>query len=267
MVASNMTRFAMRDFTLSKYRCLMETVSGLRIPVFGVAAWLEQKPSAGILLRHDVDRRPWNSQRMAELEAELGIHTTYYFRVTKGAFHEEIIRQIAALGHEVGYHYEDLALANGDHEKALRFFGEHLGQFRRLVPVRTIAMHGSPLSPFDNRDLWRRYDFRQFGILGEALLSVDYNGIYYVTDTGRTWSETRRNLRDRVPGSLAPAVSSTDNLIRFIEEHRGERIALVAHAERWDDQWLPWAGQLVKDLGANSVKLLLSFRRGLAGAD
>ena len=33
-----------------------------------------------VLLRHDVDRRPKNSLRMAILENELGVKATYYFR-------------------------------------------------------------------------------------------------------------------------------------------------------------------------------------------
>jgi hypothetical protein len=256
-------RFSVRDFTLLKYRCLMEAIAEKKIPAFGVETWMEEKPSAGILIRHDVDRRPWNSLRMAELEAEFGIRATYYFRVHRGICNEEVIRRVAALGHEVGYHYEDLALANGCYEKALWYFGNHLEQLRRLVPVHTVAMHGSPFSSFDNRDLWRRHDLRQFGILGEAFLSINYSGVYYLTDTGRTWSETRANLRDRVPDCLTPAVASTDDFIRFVEKHAEERIAIVCHPERWDDRRLLWAWQLVRDFAVNSVKLLLSFGREL----
>ena len=63
-----------------------------------------------VVLRHDIDRKPMNALRMAELEYELGIQSTYYFRFPC-TFKPEIIRKIRDLGHEVGYHYEVLSKA------------------------------------------------------------------------------------------------------------------------------------------------------------
>lgn len=45
-------------------------------------------------------------------------------------------------------------------------------------------MHGNPLSPRDNRELWKKYKFKDFGIIGEAYLSIDFNEVSYFTDTG-----------------------------------------------------------------------------------
>ena len=67
--------------------------------------------SSIIVLRHDVDRLPQNSLKTAQIEHELGIHGSYYFRIVPESFDEKIIREIAALGHEIGYHYEDVDLA------------------------------------------------------------------------------------------------------------------------------------------------------------
>jgi len=53
---------------------------------------------------------------------------------------------------------------------------------------------------YDNRDLWKRYDFRQFGLAGEAYLSIDYHRLAYLTDAGRSWADNPYNLRDRVVG-------------------------------------------------------------------
>jgi hypothetical protein len=46
-----------------------------------------------VVLRHDIDRKPKNALRMAELEYELGIQSTYYFRFPY-TFKPEIIREI-----------------------------------------------------------------------------------------------------------------------------------------------------------------------------
>ena len=39
-------------------------------------------------------------------------------------------------------------------ELAICDFGRNLEKFRKFYPVKTICMHGSPLSKWDNRDLW-----------------------------------------------------------------------------------------------------------------
>ena len=44
-------------------------------------------------------------------------------------------------------------------------------------------MHGSPLSKWNDLDLWDNYDFKKYGILGEAFMSIDYDNVDYFTDT------------------------------------------------------------------------------------
>ncbi|MBW1833780.1 MAG: hypothetical protein JRI62_03015 [Deltaproteobacteria bacterium] len=43
-------------------------------------------------------------------------------------------------------------------------FGRNLEKLRKFYPVKTICMHGSPLSKWDNLDLWKKYNYREFGI-------------------------------------------------------------------------------------------------------
>ncbi|MHC1776955.1 MAG: hypothetical protein AB9834_16245 [Lentimicrobium sp.] len=65
-----------------------------------------------------------------------------------------MIREIAALGHEIGYHYDDLSECKGDYEKAIQRFQKNLAYLRQFGPVTSATMEGAPLSKFDNRDLW-----------------------------------------------------------------------------------------------------------------
>jgi hypothetical protein len=104
----------MRDFTLKKYKdlCLALLDSGYTpLTVYSYLGGQKKKNNKLVVLRHDIDRRPGNALQMAELEHELGIQSTYYFRFPC-TFKPEIIRKIQALGHEVGYHYEVLSKAN-----------------------------------------------------------------------------------------------------------------------------------------------------------
>jgi hypothetical protein len=59
-------------------------------------------------------------------------------------------------------------------------------------------MHGSPLSKWDNRDLWKRYDYRDFGIIAEPYFDLDFDEVFYLTDTGRRWDGDRVSVRDKI---------------------------------------------------------------------
>jgi hypothetical protein len=170
---------------------------------------------------------------------------------------------VAKLGHEVGYHYEDYSLARGDRGKALALFEKHLAMLRRHADIRTITMHGSPLSPFDNREIWQDREYRRFGIEADAFLDIDYRGMPYFTDTGRRWDARASNLRDWPPGALAsPAgIRTTEDLMRHLGEIRVPSVAIAAHPERWDAGFAGWCTQALKDLGINAAKMILRLAR------
>ncbi len=63
-------------------------------------------------------------------------------------------------------------------------------------------MHGSPLSKWDNRDLWKKYDYRDFGIIAEPYFDLDFDEVFYLTDTGRRWDGSSVSVRDKVSGQL-----------------------------------------------------------------
>ena len=99
------------DFTLTTYRQLLTTLreSGYTFQPF--REYLQHPAQKTVILRHDVDKLPENALSMAQLEHSLGIQSTYFFRIIPEVFQPGIIQQIESLGHEVGYHYEDLRLA------------------------------------------------------------------------------------------------------------------------------------------------------------
>jgi len=192
----------MRDFTLTIYKNLLTELlkSGYGFVTFERYLQSPDKKEKTIILRHDVDRKPLRSLRSAEIENELGINGTYYFRVIKNELSKEVIERIAKMGHEIGYHYDDMKDANGIVEKAHGLFQKNLARLRELAPVKTACMHGSPLSRYDNRDLWKNFNYNELGIIGEPYFDIDFNEVMYLTDTGRRWDGDRVSIRDKVIG-------------------------------------------------------------------
>ena len=243
------------DFTLKKYENLLKILKEKNIKVFGVKDWVEKNPDKGVLIRHDVDRRPRNSLKTAKLEAVYNIFTTYYFRIKKHTFKPKLIKKIAELGHEIGYHYENLSDCRGDYQKAIKDFDKNLKKFREITDIKTIAMHGKPLSRYKNDLLWEKYDYRKYDILAEAFNTVDYTNTYYLTDTGRSWTVDKNNLRDKVNTRLKTNVNTTEELIKFI--NKDMKIAIVIHPERWNDDIFSWTYSYLSDNLANLAKIII----------
>ena len=250
-----------RDFTLNAYRSLCKSILSSGFEVQTVKDYLSKNTNKDkkLVMRHDVDSLPSQALRMAKLESDLGISSTYYFRYVDGVFDERIIKDINNLGHEIGYHYEVLATSKGDKEVAIKLFEEALSQFRKIVNIETICMHGSPLSKWNDLDLWESYDFKNYGIMGEAFISIDYNNTDYFTDTGRSWNGEAYNVRDVVKTNKPKiVVKSTNHLIRVLKNVNND-VSINTHPQRWHDGYLRWTIELfaqnIKNLGKTFLKL------------
>ncbi|WP_233084528.1 hypothetical protein [Methanococcoides orientis] len=175
-------------------------------------------------------------------------------------FDPEIIQELEKMGHEIGYHYEVLSTAKGNYEKAIKLFEGDVNRFREICNLKTICMHGKPLSKYDNRDLWDVYDFKDFGILGEAYLSAG-DDLNYFNDTGRGWN-SKNNLRDFIPGKTEQFFAdTTDDLIELIEKGKVNTFYISTHPDRWTSNIFSWALFWLQDLASNSGKMILRVVR------
>ena len=238
------------DFTLSKYSELLDALK---------AYGFER-----LTLRHDVDLKPVNSLRTAQMEAGKGMRSIYYFRAVPESWDEDIIKLIALLGHEIGYHYESLTTCNGDVDKAYEDFRRNLDALRAIVPVRSICMHGSPRSPFDSKDIWKKYDYHALCIESEPYLDTDFSQTFYLTDTGRRWDGYKVSVRDKIPqfqdmwNKRGLTFHSTDDVIEGLRKGIiPKRMMLTTHPQRWNPFGLAWCKELLLQSAKNIVKRVI----------
>lgn len=247
------------DFTISIYKKLLQSLKE-DYGFVTVDEFIGQQNLFGklISLRHDVDLLPGHSLRFARIQHEMGIRGTYYFRAVPQSWDETIIKEIASLGHEVGYHYECLTSTNGNLEEAITDFEKNLGHLRQLVPVSTICMHGSPMSKYDSKDIWEHYKYEDYGIVGEPYFDIDFRKVFYLTDTGRRWDGGKSSVRDKVDSGFRLSYHYTDEIIKAAEEDvLPDKIMFTFHPQRWNDDFLKWLRELGLQRSKNVVKRLL----------
>ena len=166
------------------------------------------------------------------------------------------------MGHEIGYHYVDLALFKGDFDKAIASFEANLERFKKYYPIKTICMHGSPLSTWDNRLIWEKYNYREFGIIGEPYFDLDFNKVLYITDTGRKWNGSTVSIRDKVNSSFNYNLRSTFDIIAALQDGiLPDLIMQNIHPQRWSDNYYYWTRELcVQNIKNVIKKLVVQYR-------
>lgn len=247
-----------RDFTLTSLRCLYEQLSASNYEFYRFDTYLAGAFEQRIILRHDVDLHPENSLASAMLENSMDITGTYFFRIIPQTFIPDIIGKIADLGHEIGYHYEDMDLVkaeNIDHHIDLAYesFQRNLEKLRKIVPINTICMHGSPRAKYDNKMIWSKYNYKDLGIIGEPYFDIDFNEFLYLTDTGRRWNGDKVSVRDKVNSKYNFNLRSTQDVINAIPQFP-DKIMITIHPQRWNDRFIPWTKELVSQNIKNVIK-------------
>jgi len=243
------------DFTIKKYKQLLEALIEKDYAFQTFNEFQISKIPKSIILRHDVDLLPYNSLRFAQIQHKMGIKGVYYFRAVPESWDINVIKQIAELGHEIGYHYECLTSCKGNIEKAILDFEFNLSELRKLAPVSTICMHGSPLSKFDSKEIWNKYNYRDYGIIGEPYFDIDFKNVFYLTDTGRKWDGEKVSVRDKVESGFNLRFHSTNQIISFaLSGKLPDQIMFTFHPQRWNDGFFLWFKELLLQNIKNQIK-------------
>lgn len=143
-----------------------------------------------IILRHDVDHNSPGTVKLATIEAELGVASTFYFRWC--TFDPKIVKEVAGLGHEVSLHFETLAtyvkeqdrhltVVTNDVQNACRGllrqellrFHAACGEVGVSPNLSTIASHGHPVNERLNYPNSRLVSCEWYSALGIDIEAYD----------------------------------------------------------------------------------------------
>jgi hypothetical protein len=200
--------------------------------VLSIQAWLEDPTLASerprVLLRHDVDQHPGSALRMAAIEADLGVLSTWYFRWRTAK--APVVEQIASQGHAVGLHYETLtrellrrglgrADAGGLIPQAREVLCEELQTFaQRYGPARSTCPHGDTRVPgVHNGVLLLDQDLGPYGVEWDANAEMSHHRL-------DVWLTDRSSAEGRWKEGLDP--------IDLLIDRRSPILAVV-HPNNW----------------------------------
>jgi hypothetical protein len=193
-----------------EYRTFLRIAMQQDYAVLSLEAWLaDPELGAGrpkLLLRHDVDQHPRSALRMAAIEAELGVLSTWYFRWRTAD--PTVIAAIRSRGHAIGLHYETLtrellqreltaaSAAELIPESRLLLRRELLAFAERFGPVRSACPHGDTRLPgVHNGVLLLDQDWSSYGLEWDANAAMhDHELDVWLTDRSSAEGRWKQGL-------------------------------------------------------------------------
>lgn len=174
------------DFTFASYKQLLENFIS-RGYTFVSDASMFSSSSKCILNRHDVDFYPSHALRLAEIENDLGLKSSYYFLLDSVFYNllsnecYEIVQKIRDLGHDVNLHIDG------------NYGCSDLESFRKKLSFQKNLWEGFfnyPLSSFtfhmNNEFTKNCNDLNYEGLLNSGLLAR-LPEVSYISDSNGFW--------------------------------------------------------------------------------
>lgn len=184
-----------------------------------------------VILRHDVDMSPATAAALAELESELGVRAIYFVLLRSDLYNAlsaanlAHLQRIAALGHELGLHF-DASLYSDDPDALDVAAGRECGILESALDLRvgTISFHRPARSMLDGeRPLAGRLHAYQRRFFSEMGYCSDSRGGWHhghpldheAVRSGRALQLLTHPIWWVAPASEAPAAK----LGRFVDAH------------------------------------------------
>lgn len=153
-------------------------------------AYADDLAAGDALLRHDVDLSPARAARVARIEADLGVHATYFFLLSSPLYNvhnqhtRSAIRDIESMGHDVGLHFSthqhwpvDEEIDDQAVERAVDRERVALGTV--ADPIDAVSFHAPP-------DWVQGREFEGFD---SAYAPAFFTEVAYRADSNQRWRE------------------------------------------------------------------------------
>lgn len=176
------------EFTYRAYRGLLSLLREQEYPVRNYHNY-EDAPRC-VILRHDVDQSLSQAVKLAELEAEEGVRSTWFVLLRTEFYNvfskagTEALRHIRSLGHEIGLHFDEASYAPAlGPDEVVQNIIKECGLLSALLETRvsTVSMHRPSKSTLEA-------DFQIPGIVN-SYGKTFFRNFKYLSDSRRRWRE------------------------------------------------------------------------------
>lgn len=175
------------EFTYQGYRSLLKLLREQDYAIVDYHDWAD-KPRC-VILRHDIDNDPAQAVRLAELEAEEGVSSTWFVLLRTEFYNPasretgDRLRRILSLGHKIGLHFDEKAYPPQGREDVVQNIIKECGLLSALLEteVSSVSMH-RPSPATLEADLQIPGVVNSYG-------KTFFHDFKYLSDSRRRWRE------------------------------------------------------------------------------
>ena len=244
---------ALAKFTWNEYAAIIDELGKERYIVstgkdFNATI---NKDKVVVYMRHDIDVNPFAALKMAKMEKQRGLSSTYYILhsakyygqqsesgVLRYAAMDSLYQKLAEYGHEIGVHNDLIGLMIQSDIDPVLFQREELDYYCTAgFDIVGVVSHGS--SVVLKRGLNNTWIFSEFGKEG----TFENNGNTYrygdksVEDFGFQYEGYRLGFNQRcsdVGGKFASSIKDATDFVDFLQKCKpGDRVSFLTHPVWW----------------------------------
>ena len=159
---TNAEKYHFSDFTICNYRHLIQIAKAQGFNyIFHKDTFVADRKD--LIWRHDVEFEPDIALKMAQIEAEEGVKTTYFFQVHSPYYnlfdphYTEVFNEIKALGHCCGLHFDSHYFGISDEKQLNDYISLDKEYLEKVLKteIDTFSFHNT--TPFTQSCLEYRY--------------------------------------------------------------------------------------------------------------
>ncbi|HKP37799.1 MAG TPA: hypothetical protein VJT71_13160 [Pyrinomonadaceae bacterium] len=207
-------------FTYEHYRHILRSAqeNGYEFISFPRLKDYRQNEQRVCLLRHDCDNDLTAAAKLARIEEEMGVRSTYFLMLRSAMYNllslpnAELVREIIGRGHWIGLHFDEVPYANATPERIKEYVDEERARVSTEfgAPVDVVSFHQPSARVLQNElklNCINTYN------------REDVEGAYYLSDSNTV-------LKEGCPSNLFKAAVHT-------------RLQLLLHPEWWTEKEMP----------------------------
>ncbi len=175
------------DFTYAAYEEVLSFLKENRYEVCNYKTY--QHSNRCVILRHDVDFSLEAALRFAELEYKNGVQSTYFILLSTSFYNlfyrkaNDIIREIRAMGHDIGLHFDEANYSISTKEELIQYVQKEIFIMSQGLgmEIKTVSMH--------RPSKWVLEADVQFDTMINSYGKEFFNEFKYLSDSRMHWQE------------------------------------------------------------------------------
>ena len=178
-----------RSFTYAGYEHLITGLMDKGYVFSSYSDW--DRHDKCVILRHDIDYSVMKAERIAKIENDLGVTSTYFFLLTSDMYNVfskssvKTIENLILLGHDIGLHFDETTYpdAYGNEERIRDLILKEAKILEEITgrPVSSVSMHRPSKEILDA-------GFERPGMIN-SYGKTFFESFKYVSDSRRRWRE------------------------------------------------------------------------------